>query len=106
MLHNCVFHVGVEIHPPDADQPFVITVHTICASCDLPAKAMVQNFIQFNGIYGCGYCEQPGEVVSTERGGNITTFPFNQLDPKGPHRTQEKCMEDAKEACLHHNVVC
>ena len=83
----------------------MITVHTICVSCDLPAKALVQNFIQFNGVYGCGFCEQPGEVVTTAKGGNVITFPYVAHDPKGPPRTQQKCIEDAKEASDNHTVV-
>ena len=94
------------MHPPDVDEPFMMTVHTICCCCDLPAKALVQNFIQFNGIYGCSFCEQPGQVVSTVNGGSVITFPYDQLDPKGPPRTQEKCIEHAKEAVINHSMVC
>lgn len=33
--------------------------------CDKPAKASIRNAIQFNGYYGCSYCEQPGMLVNS-----------------------------------------
>ena len=32
----------------------------LCVSVDLPARAIVNNFIQYNGYYGCGQCLQKG----------------------------------------------
>ncbi len=105
VLLICIL-AGFEVHSPDIDQPFTLTVHAICFSCDLPARALVQNFIQFNGIYGCCFCEQPGVVVSTDKGGNVTTFPYQQEDPNGPARSQQKCIEHAMLANINHNTVC
>ncbi|GBM98129.1 hypothetical protein AVEN_229771-1 [Araneus ventricosus] len=34
---------------------------------DAPARAMIQNFTQYNGAYGCGFCERKGEVVEKGR---------------------------------------
>lgn len=80
-------------------------MHVICVSCDLPAKALVQNFVQFNGIYGCGFCEQPGEVVSTAKGGNVTTFPYNQSCPQGPPRSESTSIQYATQAQSTYNNV-
>ena len=32
----------------------------LCSTCDLPAKAMMINFTQFNGFYWCSRCLQEG----------------------------------------------
>lgn len=100
----CVpFLLGFEV--PIDSKSIHISVHVICVSCDLPAKALVQNFMQFNGLYGCGYCEQSGEVVTTMRGGSVTTFPYIKDNPTGPARTFDKCLRDSAEAVANHTVV-
>lgn len=35
-------------------------------TCDLPAKAMCQGIMQFNGKNACGYCHHPGELCEGE----------------------------------------
>ena len=57
----------------------------------------VQNLIQFNGYYGCCYCEQPGRTAQTENGGHVHTFLYILDSPKGPPRTQQACMQYAVE---------
>lgn len=61
--------------------------------------------MQFNGVYGCGYCEQSGDVIGTDKGGNVTTFPFMSDDPQGPKRTKEKCIVHAQQAVHQKSVV-
>lgn len=73
-------------------------VLTIAATCDLPAKALVLNTVQFNGKYGCAKCEQPGQMVKTGEKGHVHAFPFQELDPKGPFRTNKGMVDDAKMA--------
>ena len=97
---------GVEIHPPGVERPLLMTVHVICCSCDLPAKALVQNFVQFNGFYGCGFCKQPGTSIRTENGGTVLAFLYDQQLPKGPARTQQQCMQYAKDAVKECSSVC
>jgi len=65
------------------DVPSQMSIHgiTICVTCDLPAHALVQNMVQFNGIYGCTFCEQPGKTVTTAQGGNVHVYPYNHEDP-------------------------
>lgn len=98
-------HVGVEVEVPGLD-PFVMTAHVICCSCDLPGKALVQNFVQYNGEYGCGYCEQPGRSLRTENGGNVRVFPYQVDNPKGERRTTTVCADQhAKDAMESNSVV-
>lgn len=47
------------------DKEYKFNVSIICTSLDAPAKAAVQNIIQFNGFYSCNYCEHPGVTVGT-----------------------------------------
>ncbi len=45
-VHQFIITPGVEVHPPNfAQAVFRITVHAICCSCDLPARALIQNFV-------------------------------------------------------------
>lgn len=44
---------------------YVFNVSILCATLDAPAKAVVQNIIQFNGFCSCSYCEHPGISVTT-----------------------------------------
>ena len=91
---------------PDLD-PFVMTAHVICCSCDLPGKAFVQNFVQYIGEYGCDYCEQPERSLRTENGGTVWVFPYIADAPKGEWRTTEVCANHyAKDAVESKTVVC
>lgn len=98
--------IGIQVHPPGIQEPFNMKVLVVCCSCDLPARAMIQNFIQFNGFYGCCSCEQPGKTVQTANGGYVHTFPYVKDSPKGPARTKEACLQYAVEAVAQHSVVC
>ena len=100
-----IFITGFKVQPHDVQSPFTMRAHVICAAFDLPAKALVYNTIQFNGKHGCGYCEQPGKTLRTERGGNIHTIPYNASSPKGILRTKQSCLKYAKEAYENQSVV-
>lgn len=55
------------------------TVDLLMASVDTPARAMVQHFVQFNGTYGCSWCETSGARVKKGKG-NVQTYP-NEPQP-------------------------
>ena len=64
----------------------------ICSS-DAPARAMIQNFSQYNGKYGCGFCEQKGDVIKKGKG---TCRIYDILkDSQVQLRTYEQNLEDA-----------
>ncbi len=100
-----MYVLGVCVCVPNVHQDLKVKLHVICASCDLPARALVQNFIQFNGAYGCSFCEQPGKSYHTDRGGTVHVFPYNLTSPNGPRRTNRSCIEHAKIASLDHKIV-
>ena len=88
---------GVEFESPSRGQ-FVCKALLLACTCDLPARCLVCNSMQYNGEYGCWKCLQPGKTVKTGQRGHARAFPFNEEDPKGPLRTNELALRDAKEA--------
>ncbi|XP_041916006.1 uncharacterized protein LOC121680620 isoform X3 [Alosa sapidissima] len=88
---------GILVQPAGlTSEPFLCKVLTIAGTCDLPAKALVLNSVQYNGKFGCHKCEQPGETVRTGERGHVHAFPYQHGDPKGPLRTNEKFAFDMK----------
>jgi hypothetical protein len=90
---------GIEVESPEAG-PFTSRAVLLAGSCDLPAKCLICNTVQFNGFYGCSKRKQPGESVRTDKGGTVLSFPFSQENPKGPEHTHQGTIEDAKQAML------
>ena len=74
--------IGVVVDVPGTTSSLVLTAHVICGTCDLPAKALVLNMMQFNGTCGCGFCEQSGKSLRTENNGNVRVFPYQIESPK------------------------
>ena len=76
-------------------QPIQIKVALIGCCFDLPARCIALNTVQFNGKYGCNFCNQPGRTFRTSRRGHVHTYPYShQL----PMRTQENWIQNAMEA--------
>ena len=55
---------GIQVHPPASITPVTLKVILLLGTCDKPAKCMVQNFMQFNGEYGCSRCLNPGKNIN------------------------------------------
>ena len=72
----------------------------ITCICELPAKCLVSNSIQFNGKYGCWYCLQPGKTFHTDKGGHCHVFPYQNYNPTGPSRTRSSVEEDVTETVI------
>ena len=86
---------GVTVQLPEKPDRCQVRAHVIGCTVDLPARAMMQNIIQFNGFHGCSFCEQPGETESTEGGGHVHVYPFDTTTPDGPSREQQTLMNHA-----------
>jgi len=105
---HTIFHQletnGVDILIPNGEE---ITVRAIllCGTCDLPARCLVCNSVQFNGFYGCLRCRQAGKSLKTRKGGHVHVYPFNEEDPSGPVRTKMGIMRDAKQAVQQKSSV-
>lgn len=73
----------------------IVTARLILLNCsvDLPARAMVTNMKQWNGVNGCLYCEDQGTTIGT-----------NHLHRYWPHqvhsmkRTHASLLRNAAEA--------
>ena len=65
--------------------------------CDLPARWMVSNSMQFNGKFGCGFCLQAGETYHTSSGRHVHIYPYEVDTPKGPWRNAENLQEDVNQ---------
>lgn len=91
-------HNGIQLYSPDIMANFTCRVMLLCGTCDLPAKAMVYNMIQFNGNYGCSHCLQSGKTFGVGQRGNVHIYPYIQDDPVGPQRTSEQLNQHSREA--------
>lgn len=70
-------------------------VYTLICSSDAPARSAMQNFKQFNGTFGCGFCLQEGERVEKGKG-HCRVYPFS--GQAAEKRTFENCIENAEKA--------
>jgi Protein of unknown function (DUF1258) len=64
-------------------------------SVDTPARAMLQNLKQFNGRYGCAWCEMEGESVVRRRG---HTRIYPERETPVVQRTHERFVDHASSA--------
>ena len=76
-------------------------VKVVCTTVDLPAKAKVLNFTQYNGRYGCTVCKQEGVVVNVGRG---STRVYQYTDPLAQLRSHRECFEFGKMALVQDEV--
>ena len=75
----------------------------LCVTTDLPAKAKLLNFMQFNGEYGCTVCKHKGKVVAV--GAGRSRVYKNPRTPAPPLRSHEDCLALGKRA-LQTKKVC
>ena len=84
---------GVEMESPERGKFHCKGILLSC-SCDLPARCLLCNSMQYNGENGCWKCLQPGETVRTGVRGHSRAFLYQNDNPKGPLRTAEGVRED------------
>jgi len=88
----------IEVKAGDDTTEMVSKVILLAGTCDLPAKCLVCNSVQYNGSYGCFKCKQRGQTVKVSARGHVHAFPFIQPDPYGPKRTHLETLQDADTA--------
>ena len=86
---------GIELEAPGRGK-FTCKGVVLAWTCDLPARRLVCNSMQFNGQYGCWKCLQQGKTVKAA-GGHVRIFPYQVNDPKGPLRNKEDAIRHATE---------
>jgi len=77
-------------------QKFVSKIILLAGTCDLPAKCLVQNFIQFNGFMGCSKCLQPGATLTLGPRSHTHIYPYISENPSGPLRSRKQTAEDVQ----------
>lgn len=87
------------------NQKITVKATLLSGVFDLPAKCIIQDTIQFNGRYGCGFCEEEGKSISTDKGGHVMVFPKTDLELFAPSRTQESVIAQATIALEQNNPV-
>ena len=70
--------IGVTVTLPDTSTVLCRAV-LLCTTCDLPARAMILNMINFNGFYSCCFCLQPGMFYTIAYCCNFLDFLFLNL---------------------------
>lgn len=76
---------------------------------DLPAWCMVCNMMQYNGLCGCGTCEEPGETFKVGKG-HSHIYPMSHEMAKSPDGhavlgTKENTKMYAEEALRSESLV-
>lgn len=90
--------VNIKVKVGSDTKEVLSKVILLAGTCDLPAKCLVYNSVQYNGSYGCFKCKQKGQTVKVSARGHVHAFPFVQLDPVGPKRTHLETLQDADRA--------
>jgi len=67
-LHNEGFNY---ISATSKEQVLMHVGASLCI-CDAPARALVQEFTQYNGKFGCGFCMHEGKHI--EKGNGFRGF--------------------------------
>ncbi|KAK8771075.1 hypothetical protein V5799_025682 [Amblyomma americanum] len=80
-----------------ADKQVCYKVFCICCCADAPARAAMQEMIQFNGYFGCSWCYHPGTNVE----GTVKYCLGNPY----PDRTDDEAVADMEAACLSSTIV-
>ena len=94
-------HGGIECHSP-GHESFITRGILLCGTADLPTRSLLCNHIQCNGAYSCWKCDQEGASVAAGKG-HARIFPFNHNDPKGPMRTKNNVISNARVAIDNQN---
>lgn len=91
-----------EISIFDGEQFINFVPALITASCDLPAKAMLQNFKGPVGKYACAFCYHPGVAVKNLKG--KTTIRYVKMD-EVKLRTHDETVNNGRRIDLDENTT-
>ena len=89
---------GIEVKSPSSPYPFITKAILLAGTCDLPAKCLMMNTVQFNGMFGCCKCLQPGATFHTSSYGHVHIYPYCPEDPNGPKQSNEQHILNATKA--------
>lgn len=85
----------------NGEQTATCRVKVLCTTLDLPAKAKVLNFVQYNGQFGCSVCKEEGMMVKVCRG---STRVYKYSCPPTSLRNHEECYKLGRRALVQEEV--
>jgi len=88
---------GITVESSERGQ-FLCRAVLLTGSCDLPARCLVCNSLQFNGEYGCWKCLQQGRTEKVGIRGHTKIFPYIRDNLKGPLRNKQDTIKHSYEA--------
>ena len=88
---------GVPVHTPSG--AMVARAIILNCSLDLPARAIVLNTKQWNGLHGCLYCEHEGVTLGGDHLHRYWPYQLSQL------RTHASLLNNAEQAVSTGNAV-
>ncbi|XP_067668252.1 uncharacterized protein [Haliotis asinina] len=103
-LSSFLFHLGTDVVLEGRSLLLRAVLHSVV--CDAPARCLVQNFVQFNGYFGCGSCLSKGKSVKTGERGSMMSYPFDiseagNFTGVSTPRTHTQGLTDARRAGQH-----
>ncbi|CAN7988266.1 unnamed protein product [Ixodes hexagonus] len=92
----CAERSNAQTKPDDCG---VSAVYCLCCSADSPARALMQNMVQYNGYFGCSWCLHPRKTVEAIRELMLLLkFKYPVGSASVPDRTKEGVEHDMAEA--------
>lgn len=76
----------ISIHDSSSNGFFVFSPYIVIASCDLPAKHMLINFVGLSGHHSCSFCYHPGESVKNAKGTTNVRYTYRDNCIKRTHK--------------------
>ena len=79
----------------------------LAGTCDLPAKSLILNTIQYNGKHGCSKCLDPGFTFHTSARGHTHVYPYQASNASGhgSKRSSSTHEDDVKKAEQNNSIV-
>ena len=98
---------GVEVKSPSLTTPFISKVIVLAGTCDLPAKSLILNTIQYNGKHGCSKCLDPGFTFRTSVCGHTHVYPYqaSKASGHGSKRSSSTHNSDVTKAQQENSIV-
>lgn len=100
LLYDLTVGTGIQV-TISGEEAATCRVKVLCVTLDLPAKAKVSNFVQFDGRFGCTVCKEEGLMVKV---GRVHTCVYKYMEPLAL-RNHKECFTFGRQA-LQEEEVC
>ncbi|KAJ8319715.1 hypothetical protein KUTeg_002736 [Tegillarca granosa] len=93
-----LYHNGIQIKNSCSNEKEIVRARLIIATMDLQARAYVLMMTHHNGLYGCLYCLEPGEVVKSGKGTCRSYINREQPTPARSDESARNCAQIARQS--------